>query len=336
MRLSESLRKNIMEANAGGVINKFKIHRRRDTLFFEELLARYVVECERKGFGEQMEEISRRWMLLYFTILVPSPLKRMPKNFLLNSIMRKIWYNLGLMGDYHIERDGDIVRITTADEAITRTVGANRLTVGFHMGILEALFGSKASPVTVKQGIKRCEYEFRLGGKPMRIKGRTKECYRIMNTIKPVEGCTLEDALRKKMLVMKGGNRMYFRGRPISPVENTLFHMAGEFNILPERIPRISYDFFGEFVEKDASMESKLSMLKTLFQVMGWGMISIAVKKGGGMVMVIRNPPHGLAVHDNWTYLFRTFLGYLWLVDRRLRLVSVRERPGVVAAEYSR
>jgi hypothetical protein len=336
MRLSEFLRKNIIETKVGEVANKFKFHKRRDTLFFEELLARYVIECENKGFGMHIMEISRRWMLLYFTVLVPSPIKRMPKFFLLNSVMRKIWNNMGLIEDYHMEKDGDVVRIKTVNEAITRTVGANKLTVGFHMGIMEALFGLKANVLIIKQDKEHCEYEFRLEGTPLPAAARTKECYKTLNTMQPVRGYTLTDALKRKMIVMKDDNRMYFRSSPISPVENTLFHMIGELNIMPESMPRISYDFFRGVVRKDANKESKLSLLKTLFQVMGWGMVTILVKSDGGIIIEIRNPPHGLAEQDNWTYLFRTFLGYLWLVDRRLRLASIRERPSSVTAEYSR
>jgi len=336
MKLSESLRKNIIETRVGAVVNKFKFHHRRDTLFFEDLLARYVIECEKEGFGEQIMEISRRWMLLYFTVLVPSPIKRIPKLFLLNSLMRKIWNSMGLIGDYHIEKEGDIVKIKTINEAITRTVGVNKLTVGFHMGIMEALFGLKANALSIRQDKEHCEYEFRLEGTLMPVAAKTKECYRTLNAMQPVEGYTLKDVLKMKLIVMKDDNRMYFRNSPISPVENTLFHMIGELNIMPENMPKISYEFFKEIVRKDADKESKLSLLKMLFQVMGWGMVTILVKSDGGIIIEIRNPPHGLAEHDNWTYLFRTLLGYLWLVDRRLRLESIRERPGSVSCEYSR
>lgn len=53
MRLSESLRKNIMEANVGGVINKFKLHKRRDTLFLRNCLQGTWLNARRLGLGRK-------------------------------------------------------------------------------------------------------------------------------------------------------------------------------------------------------------------------------------------------------------------------------------------
>jgi hypothetical protein len=66
MRLSTSLNRNILEANVGGIINKFKIESRRSTLFFEDILANYVKGCEEAGHAEEMEKIgpTKLWQII--------------------------------------------------------------------------------------------------------------------------------------------------------------------------------------------------------------------------------------------------------------------------------
>ncbi|MCK4714765.1 MAG: hypothetical protein KAT35_04265, partial [Candidatus Aenigmarchaeota archaeon] len=112
MRLSESLRRNIMEANVGGVVNRFKIRKRRVTLFFGDIFMRYIEECEGSGHKKEMKSIAEEWMLHYFKVLVPGSLKSLPL-FLLNAVMRKVWINLGLMDDFRIVRKGDVMEIHT-------------------------------------------------------------------------------------------------------------------------------------------------------------------------------------------------------------------------------
>ena len=59
MRLSESLRKNIMETYPGFILNKLNVRNRRNVIFPESILAAYVKECENAGFGKDIKNISR-------------------------------------------------------------------------------------------------------------------------------------------------------------------------------------------------------------------------------------------------------------------------------------
>lgn len=336
MRLSESLRKNIMETSVGGVfvMNKFRLGKRRDTLFFEEILARFVLECEKNGAGPELERIGRRWMFLYFNTLVSETIRKVPPAFLLNRIVKKIWHNFGVMDDYHIEKRGDTARIITKNEGMTRYIGPNSLMRGFHIGIINVLFHSSAQPLKIDQRKESCEYVFRLVGEPVFIRGKTKELYRKLNEVVPVRGRTLKDTLEKKIFTIRD-NRVYFRGKSISPVENTLFHLVGGSGIFPEKIAEVSYGFFKEIIREDATREEKISLLKTLFQVMGWGIIEVVIKERGIRVE-IRNPPYSLTLKDDWSYIFRTFLGYLWLFDRKMKMSGIRQAGASVSAEYSR
>jgi len=65
MRLSESLRRNIMNVIGGGIVNRFVLKKSRiDLLFFEDILANYIKGCEDAGFGKEMEETAEKWMNL--------------------------------------------------------------------------------------------------------------------------------------------------------------------------------------------------------------------------------------------------------------------------------
>lgn len=334
MKLSESLRKNILEATTGGIMNRFKLHKRRNTLFFEELLSRYIIECEGQGFSDETRRISQEWMFLYINTFLPNVFKKIPPVFFLNTVMRKVWHNLGLIDDFHIEKKDDILRINTKKEGMTRSFGANNFMPGLYMGVTGALFDASVIPLEMNQKSESCSYTFRLYGRPMSLKGRPKELYVKLNAVTPVKGYTLKDALKNNIFTIKD-NRICFRGKFLSPVENTLFHIVSEFNVLPEKMPEVSYDFFKEIIDENTSDEEKLSLLKTLFQMMGWGVITVIMKEEGKIFIGIRNPPHGLVLKDNWNYLFRTLLGYLWLIDRELRISEIHHKGAYISAEYS-
>jgi len=239
------------------------------------------------------------------------------------------------MDDFHIEKNGDILRISTKNEGITRYIGTNNLMAGLYLGNVEVFFNSSAHVLEAKQEKEACEYVFRLQGNPISIDGRSKKLYRKLNDITPPKGYSLKDALKRNIFTFKG-NRIYFRGKSISPVENTLFHIIGELNILPKKMTEISYDFFREIIKDEASKEEKLSVLKTLFQIMGWGVIRVVMREKGRILIEIRNPPHGLILTDNWDYLIRTFLGYLWLIDKGLGISNVKKTATCIKVEYSR
>ncbi len=336
MKLSESLRRGIMETSVGSIVNKFKVPKRRDTLFFEELLARYILECEKGGFSAETRKMGEKWGLLCSGILIPKTFKRIPSVFLLNNIIRKIWHNLGLVDDLHAEKNGKILKLTTKNETMTRFIGLNSFIPGFFMGTIEVLFNSSVNILEMKRKGEHCIYVFKLTGDAICINGRTKEAYMKLNNVASMNGYTLKDVLKKNILTFKENNRIYFRGKSISPVENTVFHIVSDFNVLPEKMSEISYEFFKGIVKERANKDEKLSLLKTLFQVMGWGLLRVLIKEDKKIIIEIRHPPHGLGLNDNWNYVFRTFLGYLWLVDKRLKISNVKETVSSISVEYSR
>ena len=54
MKFAGSLRKNIMETIPGKILNKFKGRSSRSVVFFEDILANYIKECEARGYDEEL------------------------------------------------------------------------------------------------------------------------------------------------------------------------------------------------------------------------------------------------------------------------------------------
>jgi len=130
--------------------------------------------------------------------------------------------------------------------------------------------------------------------------------------------------LKNKIFQLKGKNSIYFRGKRLSIVENTIFHLTGNRSILLDKVPHISYDFFEQIIEKDSADERKLTLLKTLLQTMGWGIIKISYRNKKIILIEIKNPPYGFQLEkDNWNFLIRVILGYLWFLDKDLKLVNI-------------
>ena len=324
MRLSESLKKNIIETTAGKILNKFKIKKRRNVLFFEDILAIYVKECEKAGFGKEMRNIAKRWMNLGVKKAVPDVIKKLPSTIFFNMILKNMWTNLGIMDDLKFLKKGSIITIKTKNETITRIIGKNDFSIGCFSGILNTLFNSEVRCVEALQSKKSSKYIFELKNEPFNTEGKNKEEYNRLNYLSKINGCTLTDALKNKIFQLKGKNRIYFRGKRLSIVENTIFHLTGNRGILLDKVPHISYDFFEQIIEKDSTDERKLVLLKTLLQTMGWGIIKISYRNKKIILIEIKNPPYGFQLEkDNWDFLIQAILGYFWLLDKDFKLVNI-------------
>ncbi len=343
MRMSESIRKNIFEVSAGGVLNKLKIRRRRSTFFFEEIGSEYVRRCEISGHGKEMMQIGKEWMGMSLEQMLPGSLRKMPPTILINLVIKKLWITSGLMDDFRISKEKDTVAIRTRNEGLTRFMGKNRLMAGVYMGVLESVFNQEAGLIGSMQTRKECEYRFRLApGKPDHPATKSKSEYDRLNYLKPVRGFTLKYLLEKKIFQLKRNNMIYFRGRSISPIESTLFHIIGNRGILLGDVPDIAYGYFKGIARLgtgkgtgQGSCTKKLFLIKTLLQAMGWGVIKIVVNDNR-IIFEIDSPPYGIqAEKDNWDFLARTILGYLWVIDRGFRLSNTQTRQKHLSITYS-
>lgn len=310
MRMSEAFRRDFISTGVGGVFNRIKLRDRRDTFFFEDIGANYVRMCEESGHSEDMEDIGREWMGLYFRCLLPNALKSIPLGIFLNLVVKKIWTSLGMMDHFRFSESRGVFEIVTRNEGVTRIIGRNGLMRGFYSGVLGSLYGREMEYEGGKQTKGGCIYRYRKLKRIFVITGKPKAEYDRLNRIETGRGHTMKDALRRNLFRMNG-NRIYFRGKSISPIENTLFHLIGSRGIGIGSVADISEEFFGKVLKKGASLRENLVLLKNLLQVMGWGIVNSEIS-GNGVKISVSHPAHGLQKGgDNWDFLLHTIRGFL-------------------------
>jgi len=314
-----------METTVGGILNRFKVRSRRLTLFFEDIITEYIMECEQYGCNKDIRQLTEMWGELLFYKLVPVSFKKLPTPVLIK-IAKKSWSNLGILDDIHVDKKGDTIYVTTRGESITNSIGKNDFMIGFFKGAASALYSSRLNVIGVIQNKELCEYQFKLTHEPITIIGKDKSLYDKLNYLEPLDGFILGDAFRKSTLQLRERNRILFREKRIIIMENTIFQLVGAVNLLLDELPKISYNFFSSVIEKESADEQKLNMLKNLLQIMGWGAVKIIVRNRGEILLEIKNPPYGLQLEkDNWHFLNRTILGYLWLLDEGFRIMDINE-----------
>jgi hypothetical protein len=249
--------------------------------------------------------------------------------------VKKIWINMGLMSDFSMREEDDLIHIETKNEGTSELIGENSFQVGFYEGILNALYGKEFEVVDVKQTKKECSYSFKILEKKFRIEGKSKEEYNKLNYFPHAKGLTLKEMLKNNVFQLKG-EKLYFRGRILYPIENTAIHLFSNEGIMLEKVTEISYDFFNEVIEKKTKKEDKLRLLKNLMQVMGWGALSITERKNS-INIKIENPPYGLQKEkDNWDFLVRMILGYVRTIDKKYKIDNVTEGYKLLKIGFSR
>jgi hypothetical protein len=334
LRFSESLSSGVLASGVGLLLNTFKLKPRRGTLFFEELVGRYVKECEKRGSAGAVARVGEEWLVLGIHALVPDALKSLPARDVVNSVLRPVWTNLGILGDISAEEKGNRITISTADECVTRVVGKNAFCEGIALGVVEGAYGRKALPVSSFQSAASCKYEFELTKEAFSVPSRPKAEYDRLNKFSPPKGFALGDALRSGVMTLRG-NRLFYRGRPVWYVENTLFHLIGASGACIDAVPAIARDFFGEWVDAAALDADKLALLKNALQILGWGVVVIEYS-GRSAKVVIQSPPHGLqAGPDNYAFLAASVCGFLRLVDSKFVHSKTSTGPGSITLVFT-
>jgi len=328
MRLSESLRKTF-GLSLGCILNKYKLKKRRVTLFFEDIGASYIRFCEREGFQDLMYKIGQDWMGLYCSSLMPDFIRGMKVSRIINKIINPIWQNLGLLDSITATEDGDKIYLEVKNEGLTRRIGKNKFMVGFYSGLLMSLSEKKMKILDFKQTKKKCEYVFRKTSvQAQRWEGRDRIIYEKLNKEGKSAHSFLEEAFKKRIFLLKGNN-VYFNKKLLSPIETTLFHLIGHKGIYLEKVSEISYRFLRAALKKG---QKDLIFFKNLLQMMGWGDIMILEEKGK-INFEISNPPYGLYKEDNWRFLAEVIKGYLKLKSS-CEIASIRESPLKISIKY--
>jgi len=336
MRLSESLRKGIMESLPGSILHKFQVNPRRSVFFFEDIFANYIKECEAGGYRYELKEISERCSNLCSWRLMPNSLKIVPPKVIYNTFISKLWKSIGILDYLHLEKIDNEFRIHTKYESITRIIGPNNFMQGFYTGMLSSILKSKVVCTKALQNKKRCEYLFKVvSNKYCPFSAKEMHVYHKLNKLSNQKGIKLEDALKTGVFKLTSDNKIYFRGKILSPVENTLFHMIGNSKILFDKIPEISNKFFSSVITESSDAE-KLRLIKNILEAMGWGIIRIA-SDNKEIVIRIDHPPYGLQRDpDNWDFLLKVIEGYIWLFDKSYRLSASSTKNKILTAIFVR
>ena len=334
MALAELLRrKDVIETGVGGISNRFKIGRRRDVLFFEEILANYIKECENAGHKKDMREIAKEWAFVYTKNFLPDFMKSVPKIALLNTVLKKSWIYFGLLDDFKAAGSDERISFLTYSEAMTRLIGGNEFCKGLWEGVLCALYKRRVDLLQSSQTQHVSEYSFSIKKEPFDIASKDKRIYQELNATPKGDG-DLKKYIKQRMLVLKG-NRLTYRGKSVVIGENTLFHIFGEKGTLIDRVAEISRLCFKDIVEKDSKGEKRMLMLKNLMHVFGWGRIN-AVYQKGHVAIEIRNPPYGIQKgEDNWDFLSQMLLGYISLFGKGFRISGLKKFRGGIRIDYS-
>jgi hypothetical protein len=295
----------------------------------------YVKLCDERGYDKELREMSQKWGFMLFERPIYPLVKKLPHFISLNILMKRLFKHMGYMDSVHFSKNGNIVKISTRNEENVKTIGTNSFNTGLYMGILSKLFSSQIEFLDAREIEKGdCEYKFRILNEPLFFSSKDKHTYDMLNHLPIVRGPTLKDALKSNIFKIVD-NRIYFRGRIISSIENTIFHLFGDRKILLKDVSKISYGYFKDIVEKASSNEEKLNLIKFLLQVMGWGVVKIVVKKKQ-IIFSIDHPPYGFQTeNDNWDFLIRVILGYLWLLDRNFKIKKVKTGCKKLCVEYS-
>jgi len=96
MHMSESLQKNVLDVGVGSIINTLKIKKRRDVLFFEEILQITSGYAKTTGIQKRCRILRRNGLNAALSQTIPAPfLKVVSPIFVINDVLCGVWHNLG-------------------------------------------------------------------------------------------------------------------------------------------------------------------------------------------------------------------------------------------------
>jgi hypothetical protein len=203
-----------------------------------------------------------------------------------------------------------------------------------YAGGLSTIFGKTFQKVHAAQDAES-EYAFRFLEKPYTPCSRTtKEYYKLNECETKEKGISLKECISKRLITIDG-NVVLFRGKRLVTLENTIFHMLGNENMFLDGLSRISFGYFRKLLSAE-SENRYFFILKTLLQSFGFGMINV-ISDENNIVIDVKNPTYGLQKYcENWEFLAHVILGYLWLVDKKIKYEGSKVKFKRVTLYYKR
>jgi len=335
MNLAGSIHKGIISIKPGGVHNTHILKRRRNTIFFEDLISEYYKICEQHGHGEQLYSTAQEWMAKVGITLSPPEVLKNPGINIINNIQNPMWSNLGLINKIHAEQDKDRVSVTVESPCCTRIIGKNAFMSGVFTGAMNYAFLRQVELLSEKTTKERSIFEYKILSTKFVNNAIDRQKYIKMNEIPDTKSTSMKHALNAKTIQLHENNRLYLRNHPLWYVENTIFHMLGHRGLMLAELEDLSKNFFKSLIDKDTSLENKLRLLKTIIQTLGWGIVTILID-GNQIIIKIDFIPHGLqTTPDNYSLLTSVWTGYLKAINENSELQNSTVTSNTHYLKYS-
>lgn len=329
MKFTDFLR---VSDHTSGILNRFRGVRRRNVVFFDEVLAEYIAVCEKAGYGKEVYSIGKEWGSAYSQGVIPPFIRKIPRPLLLNNIMGRLWRSMDLLDGLDVKEDGRNIEFKTSGECVTRTIGKNALVQGLYNGVLSVLCGYDIEDDGCEQTKEGSVYRYRISRRPFSAESKGAEEYTRMNFGAKEGAYSLQAAYRDRFFTLKG-NKSYLKGAHIQISESTLFHIIGNRGPMINGVAKIASGYLRRTVGK-MSEDYALKSAKMLIEAGGWGKADFLIK-GNSINLSISNPPYGFQTgKDNWKWLSMNLLGYISAAGEA-ELCGVDEMPRRVSLAFS-
>ncbi len=324
MSLADFIQRKIVQSRRGSLFSSGFGKKRRDILFFEEILANYFQMCEKAGFEKEMEELAGDWMTIMINAYAPSVVKVLPLESCINLLLERLWKKIGILEKCHAKKSGENTIIETKGEPFVRFIGENSFSKGLFTGVVEAYYLKKANLVNLDWNGTGGVYTIALGNEKIDLALKDKKEYYWLNTMRPNKKQSLEELIRAGAVSLRK-NRVFYLGKKMFIMETSLPHLIAQKGVKLELLARASEDFFKTKLSKSREFNGGFRHAKLLFQLNGFGEVDI-LQNGKSLSVNIRHPPYGMQLaKDKWDFIAQYILGYLRAMDNSFKFVGSKE-----------
>jgi|SRR3989344_5130017 len=323
MKLAHSLSKKVYNSSSGNNLNAYKIDKRRNTIFFSELLSGYF-QILRKHEKEKLREIIYKWNRAVMQAVVPETLKQNVPNFF-NKITKPIWVQLGSIDGMHSNEKEDIF-VSIENETITACLNETYFIEPLLEAIIDGIKKRKSKLIKSLIEGKKAEYHFSVSEneEPESFAFKSKDEYLKKNQIKKFEGFSTSDALSKGFFNLNEKNQLFFRSKRLVAYETTLYQLLSIYDLHFEDFLETAENFYANVFDQDSKKEKIALTGKNLFEAMGWGKILIKADENFNKIKInVHHLPYGIQKEkDSWKFLETNILAFLRVINPELELIK--------------
>lgn len=335
MSWSTNIYQKIVHTSPGLLINRIKFDERRVVLFPRDIIGEYVRSCMHEGIEDSLFSLAFDWSLLFCHARSPKVIRKLPPPFVLNQFLRPMWKKIGGLEDIRLVKKGSETFLVLKHEVVSDQIGDNPFTRGSLSGILSFLYGKRTilSKCVREKSVLTYSILFEEGEI---ILPPSSKIPLFSFKKKPVRQVDLTEALRNGILSAGKGNTIFFRKTLLIMMENTFFHMVIEQEVGIELISDAARLYFEKIIKPGTSEEELVSLLKTLFQVFGWGVPLFSIEENT-IKLQLQNTPVPLSpIKPNGLFFLKSIEGGLRSVNPSISLTDWSLSNQSLAATFTR